>query len=65
MFNYNAIGIGIILRCKKSIICLKLTFYEIPHNFFFLGRGGGGCPDFLKSDFEGLGVQMAPRCPAG
>ena len=41
MFNYNPIGIGIILRCKKSIICLKLTFYEIPHNFFFFGGGGG------------------------
>ena len=40
---------------KKSIICWKVTFYEITHKYFWVSWG---------IMFEGLGVQITPRRPA-
>ena len=53
MISLNYV-MGIVWRWKKSIICLRLTFYEILHEIFWVSWG---------VLFKGLGVQKDTQTP--
>ena len=58
MYLLIEIRFTILIQCYGNyiIICLKLTFSEIPFKFFQVSG---------VAIFDGLGVQMTPRGPAG